>query len=75
MRRRTWIAALGALILLAACLPAYHAVIRNEAATVKDRECRLQEAIPDGSWTIVSETEVEGYFLSGAHGGSRPGGL
>lgn len=69
MRRRTWVAAPGALILLAACLLIYHAASRNDAATVEDRERRLQEAMPDGSWTIVHETEVEGYLLSGARGG------
>ena len=69
MRRRTWVAAPGALILLAACLLVYHAASRNDAVTVEERERRLQEAMPDGSWTIVHETEVEGYLLSGARGG------
>ena len=59
----------GALILLAACLLVYHAASRNDAVTVEERERRLQEAMPDGSWTIVHETEVEGYLLSGARGG------
>ena len=73
MRRRTWVAAPGALILLAACLLVYHAASRNDAVTVEERERRLQEAMPDGSWTIVHETEVEGYLLSGARGGgSQP---
>ena len=72
MRRRTWVAAPGALILLAACLLVYHAASRNDAVTVEERERRLQEAMPDGSWTIVHETEVEGYLLSGARGGRGP---
>lgn len=69
-RKTAGIAVLLALVVLIAGIVWGAAARKNRCATVEDREKMLAEEIsqPAGhSWTIVTESEVDGYLVSGAH--------